>query len=269
MADQLRVDEQWRLLFEEGKAIPARKRISQLYAMMPAGSRCRVCNMPLNGLGGEVMHILGRSQSNINPHLCSTCDSFFRTNPGGVEIRLSMIFADIRGSTGLAEKMAPADFKKLIDRFYAAATEVLSRTDAVIDKLAGDQVSGYFVPGLAGPDYARVALRAAEELLHATGYGSRDGPWITVGAGVHTGTAFIGSVGSRGGIVDVTALGDAVNVAARLASLAGAGEILASEETLASAGSPTAGLERRELPLKGRSQPVSVYVLFANGSSGS
>jgi len=207
------------------------------------------------------MHHLGKNPSNFNPHLCSACDAFARANPGGVEIRLSMLFADIRESTGLAERMNPAEFVKLIDRFFATSTDILSQTDAIIDKLAGDQVSGYYVPGLAGPKHARVAVQAAQALLRATGHGDRDGPWIPVGIGVHTGEAFIGAVGTQGGITDVTALGDAVNIAARLASNARPGEILISQETYSEAGFDLGDLEQRELTLKGRSKSVPVYVL--------
>lgn len=65
--------------------------------------------------------------------------------------------------------MNPTEFSKIIARFYATATEILSKTDAIIDKLAGGQVSGYYVPGLAGTDYARVVVQAAQELLRAKG----------------------------------------------------------------------------------------------------
>ena len=76
---------------------------------------------------------------------------------------------------------------------------------------------------------------------------------------MHTGEAFFGAVGAQGGIVDVTALGDAVNIAARLASQAGEGEILMSQETHLEAGLSLGDLARRELELKGRKQPVSVF----------
>jgi adenylate cyclase len=207
------------------------------------------------------MHLFGKNPSNINPHLCSACDSFARANPGVVVIRLSMLFADIRGSTRLAEGMQATEFTRLIDRFFAASTDILCQTDAIIDKLAGDQVSGYYVPGLVGPKHARVAVQAAQALLRATGHGGPDEPWIPVGIGIHTGEAFIGSVGTQGGITDITALGDAVNIAARLAANAGPGEILVSQETYADAGLDPGDLEQRELALKGRSKTVSVYVL--------
>ena len=256
------VEEKWRRLVVEGNTdLLGRKHLTRFYALLPASARCRICNVPFAGLSGRVMHLLGKTPSRVNPHLCSACDDFIRMNPGGVEVRLSMLFADIRGSTQLAESMKPAQFSKLIDRFYSAATEVLSKSNALIDKLAGDQVSCYFVPGLAGPQHARLAMQAARELLQVTGSGQPGGPWVSVGIGVHTGEAFIGSVGTPGRIVDMTALGDAVNVAARLASNAGSGEILVSQDTCAEAGLDTHGKELRHLTLKGRTHPVTVAVL--------
>ena len=260
MRQKYGVAEQWRMLMEEGQTTVGRRRLAHFYALLPSSTRCKMCNVPFTGLIGQMMHLLGKNPSNFNPHLCSACDAFARANPGGVEIRLSMLFADIRESTGLAERMNPAEFVKLIDRFFATSTDILSQTDAIIDKLAGDQVSGYYVPGLAGPKHARVAVQAAQALLRATGHGDRDGPWIPVGIGVHTGEAFIGAVGTQGGITDVTALGDAVNIAARLGANARPGEILVSQETYSDAGFDLGDLEQRELALKGRSKSVLVYV---------
>ena len=207
------------------------------------------------------MRLLGTRPSNINPRMCGECEVFIKSHPGGAEIRMSMLFADIRGSTSLAETMKPVQFRALIDRFYGAATDVLIKGNALIDKLAGDQVSGYFVKGMAGPEFSRVAIGSAQELLRAAGYGSPDGPWIPVGVGVHTGEAFMGAVGSVGGVSDFTALGDSVNIAARLGSNAGPGEILVSEDAYLETGLSLEGLERRSLELKGHTQLVPVVVL--------
>jgi adenylate cyclase len=261
MGQKYSVEEQWRMLMEDGETTEERKRLTRFYALLPCSARCRICNVPFNGLSGQIMHFFGKDSSTINPHLCNACDRFARANPGGVEIRLSMLFADIRGSTSLAEGMKATEFTRLIDRFFAACTDILCQTDAIIDKLAGDQVSGYYVPGLTGPMHARVAVQAAQALLRATGHGGADVPWIPVGIGIHTGEAFIGAVGTQGGITDITALGDAVNIAARLAANAGPGEILVSQETYTDAGLDLGDLEQRELALKGRSKPVSVYIL--------
>jgi adenylate cyclase len=260
VAHEINVEEDWRILLENG-ITPQGRRLRRWYAILPSSMRCRICLVPLSGFTGQIMRTFGKNPSNVNPYYCNECESFARTHLGGVETRFSMFFADIRGSTSLAEHMKPVEFRALIDRFYATATGVLARTDAMIDKLAGDQVSGYYFPGMVGVAHPRVAVESAQELLRLTGHGSPAGPWIPVGVGVHTGLAFYGAVGAPGGVVDVTALGDAVNIAARLASNAGPGEILISQETYKDAGLDLGDLERRELSLKGRTQPVSVHVV--------
>jgi adenylate cyclase len=181
---------------------------------------------------------------------------------GGAEIELSLLFADVRGSTSLAGTMSAAEFSHLMNRFYNAATDVLIRTDAFIDKLVGDEVIGLYIPGYAGKHHARKAVRAAQELGRAMGYGTPAGPWLPIGIGVHTGVAYVGTVqGIEGAVSDFTALGDVVNVVARLASRAEPGEALISDATYAAAGLNLGGVEQRQLDLKGRAEPVSVRVL--------
>ena len=114
----------------------------------------------------------------------------------------------MRGSTTLAEKMVPSEFSRLIDRFYRVATDILVDADAWIEKLIGDEVTGLFIPGYAGPHHARLAVEAAQAILQATGHSSPEGPWIPVGVGVHTGIAYVGTVGKGGGMIEITALGD-------------------------------------------------------------
>src|SRR5690606_6627366 len=153
-----------------------------------------------------------------NPRYCRGCYQALDRHHGGAEIEVSMLFADVRGSTGLAERMSARAFSDLLNRFYEVAAAVLVSREAVVDKFVGDEVVGLFIPGMAGHDHAARAIDAAEALLEETGHGPADGPWIPVGAAVHTGVAFVGSVG-EGGITDFTALGDAVNTTARLASV--------------------------------------------------
>jgi len=125
-------------------------------------------------------------------------------------------------------------------------------------------VTALFIPGYAGRDHARKAVEAGKALLQVTGYGETGEPWVPIGVGVHTGTAWVGSiVGASGAGADFTALGDNVNIAARLASKAGAGEVLISESTYNAAGMEDKGLEKRDLELKGKSELVSVRVLHA------
>ena len=164
----------------------------------------------------------------------------------------------------MAERMSAAEFSAIMNRFYGAATDVLIKTDAFIDKLIGDEVMAVYLPIFAGREHARLAVQAAEGLLQATGHGDPDGPWIPVGVGVHTGMAFFGTVtGAEGTVSDFTALGDAVNTGARLASKAGPGEALISEAACAAAGVDLGHCEQRQLELKGKSESVTVRVLRA------
>jgi class 3 adenylate cyclase len=182
--------------------------------------------------------------------------------PGGAEVELSMLFVDVRGSTSMAERMSAGDFSRLLNRFYKAATKVLIQTDAFIDKLVGDEVIGLYLPLFTGPAHARAAIQAAQELLRVCGYRDKAGPWIPIGVGVHTGVAYVGTVsGAEGTVTDVTALGDCVNVTARLASKAGPGEALISDTAYVAAGLHLGDLEQRQLELKGKNAPVNVHVL--------
>ena len=121
-----------------------------------------------------------------------------------------------------------------------------------------------FIPGYAGKQHARRAVEAGQALLRVIGHGEPGGPWVPVGVGIHTGLAWAGSIaGASGAAADFTALGDNVNIAARLASKAGPGEVLVSEATCDAARIETGGLEKRDLELKGKTELVSVRVLHA------
>jgi|SRR5947207_1642484 len=173
-----------------------------------------------------------------------------------------MLFADVRGSTTMAERMSGEEFSRIMNRFYASATDVLIRSDAMIDKLVGDEVIGLFLPLFSGRQHARRAVQAARELLRASGNGDVGGPWIPVGIGVHTGVAYVGTVkGAQNTVTDFTALGDSVNITARLASAAGVGEALVSDAAWAAAEVALPNAEARLLQLKGKQEAVSVRVL--------
>jgi adenylate cyclase len=160
--------------------------------------------------------------------------------------------------------MSPAQYSSLLNRFYAVASEVLIKTDAYIDKFVGDEIMAVYLPLFAGTEPERKAVTAACEILRATGHDAIDGPWLPVGVGVHTGPAFFGTVaGSEGLFSDFTALGDSVNVASRLVSAAAPGEAIVSEVTSIAAGLDDGSLERRDLVVKGKREPIAVRVLRA------
>lgn len=242
--------------------LPGLKRLRQMYRLLPGDRRCKNCYVPLSGFTAPLMRLIGRRPYHKNPRFCNWCMWLGRVYPGGAEIELSLLFTDVRGSTNLAENMSPAEFSQLMNRFYDAATDVLIRTDAFIDKLVGDEVIGLYIPGYAGRHHARKAVQAALELGRAMGYGTPAGPWLPIGIGVHTGVAYVGTVqGIEGTVTDFTALGDNVNIAARLVSKAEPGEALISDVTYAAAGLNLGDLEQRQLELKGKAEPISVRVL--------
>lgn len=231
------------------------------HRLIPSNPRCKVCSMPFGGVGGSIMKLMGKGRARKNPHFCSLCDEMARTMPGGTEVELTMLFADIRGSTSLAESMSMQEFSALINRFFAVANRVLVDSDAVIDKLVGDEVVAFYLPGFVGPDHAKVAVKAAKDLLRATGYADHNGAWIPVGVGVHSGVAYFGTIGTGDTYSDFTALGDNVNIAARLGSKANAGEVLVSDATCRAAQLDYERLEHRNLELKGKSELVGACVI--------
>lgn len=229
-----------------------------IFRMIPSSPRCKMCSAPFAGPGAPIMRMLDRGPWDKNPKICGLCFKQLEKARGGAEIELSMLFADVRGSTGLAETMGPGAFQKLLARFYREATDALVGRDGILDKFVGDEVVALFLPVLAGHDHAAHAIDAAKDLFRATGHGSQAGPWIPLGAGVHTGLAYVGTVGET--VTDFTALGDSVNVTARLASAAAPGEILVSAAS-ATAAELDPSLESRTLTLRGRAEQLDVRVL--------
>jgi adenylate cyclase len=248
-------EEFWRAFLEQGG--DTMKGVGRMvFKRIPAEPRCRMCAAPFAGPGGRAMRLIGKRQSEANPNWCTTCSDFMGKHHGGAEVASAMLFADIRGSTSLAERMSPGEYHALLERFFAAATAVVFKHDGYVDKFVGDELVATFFPLLAGERYVARAVDAATDLLRATGHADPRGPWVPVGAGVHSGRAWIGVIGEAGH-TELTAVGDAVNVAARLASQADAGEVLVSTDAATASGlDPT--LERRTLELKGKELPTEV-----------
>jgi adenylate cyclase len=174
-----------------------------------------------------------------------------------------LLFADVRGSTGIAERLSPREFRAFLDRFYRLASDVILMRDGLVDKIVGDEVIGLFFGGVTGPAHGAAAVATGRDLLDRAGRADASpmGP-IPVGAAVHTGVAYVGVTGPEGAVTDFTALGDPVNTAARLASEASAGELLVSIEAAVAAGLPADQLaSRRTLAIRGRSEPIDVATL--------
>jgi len=184
------------------------------------------------------------------------------------EAVVSVLFADIRGYSTIAERMSAGEIADILARQLGAMGEVVSAHRGSLDELLGDAVMAVFGAPEAMDDHAERALRCAiamqsrQRELNAEGW-TADLPEIGIGVGVNTGTVIAGTVGG-GGRLKYTVVGDAVNVAARLQSEAKAGEILASASTIAAADGvrcEPVGLRH----VKGREEPVEVFRVVVDG----
>jgi adenylate cyclase len=257
------IDERWRNLLE-GNDLEL-SRLARRFRRIPSPPRCKMCAAPFGPPGSLFMPIFGWRRWPANPTLCSICARGLDKGVGGAEIEATFLFADIRGSTGMAERMAPGAYHALLERFYKACAIAIDEAGGLVDKYLGDGVVALFVPVFtsAAGSPAAAGIQAGRAILERTGHAGPGEPWLPVGVGVHAGPAYVGVMGTENGTLDFTGVGDTVNIAARLGSVAEDGELLVSLVAAERAGLPTDGLERRSLSLKGREQPIEVVVVHA------
>jgi len=250
------INKLWHDWFTED-AIKAEKFITNTFRILPHDPRCVICNSPFEGLGGILMHTMfKRTRSHLNPRFCNICEHYVQTHQGGAEVEMSMLFVDVRGSTALSESMSAMEFQKLINRFYVGVSRVITDEYGLVEKLAGDAVAAFWGAGFAGRNYVERTVRAAHHIIQRMQKEN-----IPVGVGVHAGVAYFGAMGSEGGLVNISAIGEEVNTAARLASKAATGEIIISETALNKTHVDGSNFESRTLELKGISEPITVRVI--------
>ena len=242
-------EERWRHILAEHHHSPL--------SWLPHAPRCAICSVPFEGIGGALARTVGYRRWNKNPTLCNQCVTHMPD--GGLEVDVAIMFADVRGSTALGEQLEPRAFAELLNRFYRVAIDVLSPYRAIIDKMIGDEVMAFFV-AMGSEDYRKRAVAAATELMRRFPEVLPEEETPRLGIGLHAGLAFVGKVG-EGEVSDLTALGDTINVGARLQAEAKAGEIIISEDLYGSVASNYPDLERRVLQLRGRREPMAVRVL--------
>jgi adenylate cyclase len=235
---------------------PSLRSVRQFWRRLPAAPRCKVCASPTHGLGGAVAKVFWHAPMKGNPLLCKACFGQLSKFPGGAELEISVVFADVRGSTGLAERISAAAYRSLIQGYYKAAAVAVDDNGGIVDKFLGDGVMALFIPVITGENHAGRAIDAGRAILAAVERSGLAAKGLMVGAGVHTGEAFVGVVGSDEKL-DFTALGDTVNIAARLGSVAGAGELLVSRLAWDRAGLP-APAAVREVDIAGRTGTLPV-----------
>jgi adenylate cyclase len=249
--------EHWRSLLSGDD--PWMRRLRQAWRRVPHGPRCKVCSAPFGGVGGFATRLILHGRAIANPTMCTTCFKALASHPGGTELDISVLFADVRGSTALAESIGAVAFRAALQTFYGLAAAAIEAQGGFVDKYLGDGVMAEFIPILAGEAHADRAIAAALDLVAAVERSSLPASGFRVGAGVHRGSAFVGVLGS-GQTFDFSALGDPVNVAARLGSIAEPGEVIVSREAWQAAGRTASGLNRT-VEIAGRHELIDIVAV--------
>jgi adenylate cyclase len=179
------------------------------------------------------------------------------------ELEVTVLFSDIRGFSSVAERLSARSIADVVGRHLSAMAQVIADHGGTIDKFQGDAVMAIFGAPDPLPDHAERALRCAIAMqarqgeLNAEGWGVEDLEGLHVGIGINTGTVIAGAIGG-GGRLEYTVIGDAVNVAQRLQSEAGGGEIVAAAKTMKAA--PHIRCEPIGMrQVKGREESVEVF----------
>jgi adenylate cyclase len=235
------------------------RQMRRMFGRIPRGPRCKVCASPFQGPGGLLMRLMNHGRSAENVLMCGACFGSLQKNIGGAEIEISVLFADVRGSTGLAERTTAERFGHLLRGFYGVAARAIESHDGIVDKFLGDGVMALFIPVLTGENHRGRAIDAGLDLLDMAERRELVDGGVRVGAGIHSGVAYVGVMGPEGRH-DFTALGDTVNAAARLGSAAGPGELLLSRGTWDSTGRPLDGASTRLVEIAGRSEALDVVI---------
>lgn len=186
---------------------------------------------------------------------------------GGANQTITVLFADIRGFTTLAEVESenPEKIVGILNRYFTAMSEIIFKNGGTLDKYIGDELMAIFGAPTASPQDADNSLQTACEMQKAVEILNREfraegiSP-IQVGIGLHTGVATVGYIGSEQRS-EYTAIGDTVNIAARLQSNAKGGQILISEATAKAAEGDFSIIPQTPLKVKNRVEPVSLFEL--------
>ena len=227
-------------------------RARRIMSGLPTEPRCRFCFVPFGGIG----KLIGIRPSAKNPNYCRSCFEGLPTETH--EMKIGVLFADIRGFTSYSETHATGDAAEALTRFYAIANEVLTTDDAFVE-FVGDQVMALYLvdmPSL-GERTGEVMLAAAKRLVEAVAEAEEVLP---VGIGLNFGLAQVGPI-VKGEAKDFTAVGDVVNTAARLQSSAEEYQIVLSASVYDQIGDGVRDAKPTSLEVKGKEQALEAYLI--------
>jgi adenylate cyclase len=218
----------------------------------------------LAGAMSFIYRSFGIRRSPRNPNICTRCSTHVEE---GRMVEITVLFADLSSFTELTQELGAEKTHEVVDAYLRMATDVLVKHGAFIDKYVGDAVMALFNVPVRYDDHARRAVNAAMELSAGLKtLGARHGLDLQASVGIATGYARVGRLGSDDS-KDYTAIGDAVNLAARLQGKAGAGEILISEGCHAKHPQDFPEAQAEQAVLKGFRDPVRAYRLHGRGSA--
>lgn len=189
----------------------------------------------------------------------------------GRKERLTMFFSDIRGFTSMSEKLQPEEVSAILNEYFKRMTKVVFKHRGTLDKFMGDAIMAFFGNPLHFPDHAREAVDMAidmrDEMDAMLQFWKNQGKEYTfgIGMGVNTGEVVVGNLGSDD-FFDYTVIGDDVNLACRLESIAKKSQILISASTYEEVKDFFEVNQLEPVTVKGKSKPVQVYEVIGRKS---
>ena len=180
---------------------------------------------------------------------------------------LTILYSDIRGFTSMSERMEPEELIDSLNQYFTVMTDVVFRHGGTLDKYVGDGMLAFFGDPIPFEDHAERAVATAVEMRERMldlrrNWLLRHDEELSIGIGISTGYVTVGNIGSDTR-TDYTVIGNHVNIAARLASIAEADQILLSERTLTAVQNRFSASPLNELTLKGVNRPIRIFELTA------